>query len=281
MKLMADGGDESLRFKNASCTLYLAAASISPENSDKSWIDPSIIVICEEANLDEAMIPLFSTLYEPLGKNLIASVFVHETMREKFIEKVRAGISTVHRQVKTHEHYARALRLLDCLKSELICLQKPDDIGFIYKMVDGSSLMSCEFNQSFFSLEHPSCVVTMHTFRNAIELGQLAQTERLSFVSAALWCPKIAAAYEAALQLPMTTVYINCCDVPLAPIREFYDYKQPFVVMTDHYHYEVIKSMDRYQMIVFPAQVLWSPESLNESITEKDIQVRKSQKSKR
>ncbi|EDW75311.1 uncharacterized protein Dwil_GK20103 [Drosophila willistoni] len=251
-----------------------------PGDSDKSWIDPSIIVICEEANLDEAMIPLFNTLYEPLGKNLIASVFVHETMREKFIEKVRAGIGTVHRQVKTHEHYARALRLLDCLKSEVICLQKPDDIGFIYKMVDGSSLMSCEFNQSFFSLDHPSGVVTMHTFRNAIELGELAQTERLPFVSAALWCPKMAAAYEAALQLPISTVYINCRDVSLAPIREFYDYKQPFVIMADHYHYEVIKNMERYQMIVFPAQVLWAPQPLNEKTAEKDIQVPNSQKSK-
>lgn len=223
------------------------------DESDKRWIDPSMIILCEEGDINAAIGPLLETLHEPIGTGLIAVVFVHETLRERFIEKVREEMTVMHRQVKKHELYRKALRRLDCFGAETISMMEPDDIGYNYTMVDGSPIVVCDFRQSYFSTNHPSTVVTLHTFRHSQELGELAAKENLPFVSAAIWCPKMSAAYEIALLLNVPAVYINCAGVSLMPIVEKQRNLETFAQLFDNYHYEVLVLRGRAKAIIFPA----------------------------
>ncbi|XP_034471548.1 uncharacterized protein LOC117779451 [Drosophila innubila] len=223
------------------------------DDSDKRWIDPSMIILCEDGDINAAIGPLLDTLYEPIGTGLIAAVFVHETLREQFIEKVRGEMTVMHRQVKKHDFYKKALRRLDCLGAETVAMMQPDDIGFQYTMVEGSPIVVCDFSQSYFSINHPSTVVTLHTFRHSQELGELTAKEHLPFVSAAIWCPKMSAAYEIALLLNVPAVYINCAGISLMPIVEKHRNNQSFALLLADHHYEVLVIRGRAKAIVFPA----------------------------
>lgn len=225
------------------------------DQSDVQWVDPSMIILCQNGNTDVAIGPLLQTLYEPIGRGLIGAVFVHETMREQLIEKVRNRMTVMHRQVKAHTLYAKALRRAECLGAELITILEPDDIGFKYSMVEGSPIIVCDFNQSYFSANHPSTVVTLHTFRHTQELGELAAKENLPFASAAIWCPKMATAYEMALILPVPTVYINCAGVSLLPIAEKHKNLEPFSLLVGDHHYEMLIQQKLGKIIVFPAPI--------------------------
>lgn len=225
------------------------------DQSDSQWVEPCMIVLCQDGNTEEAIVPLLQTLYEPIGRKLIGAVFVHETMREGLIERVRDRMSVMHRQVKSHDFYAKALLRAECLGAELIAMMKPDDIGFKYSMVEGSPIVVCDFNQSYFSVNHPSTVVTLHTFRHTQELSELAVKEKLSFDSASIWCPKTATAYEMALILSVPVIYINCARVSLLPIAEKYKDQEAHSLLLGGYHYEVVIQKNRGKVIVFPASV--------------------------
>ncbi|EDW00145.1 uncharacterized protein LOC6564613 [Drosophila grimshawi] len=229
------------------------------DDSDKRWIEPSMIILGQDGNVDATIEPLMRTLYEPIGLGLIAAIFVHETLREQLIEKVRNGMTVMHRQVKSHDLYARALRRIECLGAELVSMMQPDDIGLKYTMVEGSPIVVCDFNQSYFSVDHPSTVVTLHTFRHTQELAELAAKEKLPFVSAAIWSPKMAAAYEMALLLHVPVVYINCEGVSLAPIVTQHQRHLPCALLHGDHHYEVLIQEGRPKAIVFPAPTQLHP----------------------
>ncbi|KAH8418963.1 hypothetical protein KR222_010596, partial [Zaprionus bogoriensis] len=226
------------------------------DGSDQRWIDPSMIVLCQNGDVDAAIKPLLITLYEPIGKGLIATVFVQETMREELIEKVRKGMTVMHRQVKRHKLYKKALKRVECLSAELVSMMQPDDIGFRYSMVEGSPMIVCDFSQSYFSLDHPTTVVTLHTFRHTREFAELVATENLPFASAAVWCPKMSAAYEMAMMIKVPTVFINCAGIALFPIDEARTKQQSFALLINGHHYEVIPQENSVKVIVFPAPQL-------------------------
>ncbi|XP_016951842.1 uncharacterized protein LOC108025758 [Drosophila biarmipes] len=231
------------------------------DGSDLSWQEPTLLVICQAADIQAAIQPLLGSLKQPFAPAQVASVFVHETMREAFCNQVRSSMEPMHRQAASHAHYLRAVKMIDCLRAEVVCLLTPDDIRFRFKMSPGSPVIVCEFDQSFFGGSRPTSVVTLHTFRHASELPRLLATERLPFVSAAIWGAKMATVYEAALHLDLVIVYINCQGISLAPIREYLEEKQPHVVLARYHHFEVISHRGRHRVIVFPAKVIWEPEA--------------------
>ncbi|XP_022210532.2 uncharacterized protein LOC111066327 [Drosophila obscura] len=230
------------------------------DGSDLAWLQPTLLIICPKANLEKAIEPLLRTLKQPLAPRTVAAVCVHETMRSAFQEKVCQSLEMLHTQVQSHDYYARALRTIGCLRAETVGLQQTDKIGFQSKLARGSPVLVCGFDQSFFSMKHPSTVVTLHTFRHALELPQVVARERLSFASAAIWGGKMCDIYEVALQLPVIrTVYLNCHAVPLAPIEQYFAARQPHVVMANHHHFEVLLHEERAWIIVYPARVEWHP----------------------
>ncbi|XP_020807646.1 uncharacterized protein LOC110183659 [Drosophila serrata] len=229
------------------------------DGSDHKWLDPTLLVICQNADMESAIEPLLNSLKQPFAPRRVACIFVHETMRDAFCELMRSSMEIMHHQAASHSHYLRTVAMVKCLQAETVCLLTPDDINFRSKMTPGSPMIVCEFNQNFFGGGKPTSVVTMHTFRNASELPSLLINEQVPFVSAAIWGRKMASVYEAALQLDMTVVYINCHNVPLVPIREYFEFKQPHVVMAQYHHFEVIFHEGKYRMIVYPAKVFWEP----------------------
>uniref|UniRef100_A0A6P4EP55 Uncharacterized protein LOC108045168 n=1 Tax=Drosophila rhopaloa TaxID=1041015 RepID=A0A6P4EP55_DRORH len=229
------------------------------DGSDMSWQDPTLLVICQNADVDTAMQPLLRSLQQPFAPGLVASVFVHETMRNAFCERVRSSMELMHRQAASHAHYRRAVEMVDCLHAEVVSMLTPDDIRFQFKMSVGSPVIVCEFDQSFFGGSRPSSVVTLHTFRHASELPRLLANERVPFVSAAVWGKKMATVYEAALHVDLSVVYINCQAVPLTPVQEFLEAKQPHVVLARYHHFEVILHGAQHRVIVYPARVIWEP----------------------
>ncbi|XP_039497642.1 uncharacterized protein LOC120455475 [Drosophila santomea] len=229
------------------------------DESDLSWKDPTLLVICQNADVAEAMKPLLRSLKQPFAAGLVVSVFVHETMRDSFCDQVRSSMEPMHHQAANHANYVKAVEMVDCLKAEVVCLLTPDDIRFRYKMSNASPVIVCEFDHSFFGGSRPSSVVTMHTFRNATELPRLLATERVPFVSAAIWGRQMATVYEAALQLDISVVYINCQGISLTPIKSYLEAGKPHVVMAQYHHFEVILHGGRHRAIVYPAVVLWEP----------------------
>ncbi|KAH8296857.1 hypothetical protein KR054_012151, partial [Drosophila jambulina] len=229
------------------------------DGSDRKWLDPTLLVICQNADLKAATEPLLHGLKQPFAPRLVASVFVHETMRDAFCELVRSSMEVMHHQAATHSQYLKTVAMVKCLQAETVCLLTPDDIKFRSKLTPGSPMIVCEFTQNFLGSGKPSSMVTMHTFRNASELPRLLADEHVPFVSAAVWGRKMASVYEAALQLDMNVVYINCHNVTLLPIVEYFEVKQPHVVMAQYHHFEVIFYENKHRIIVYPAQVLWEP----------------------
>ncbi|XP_043661174.1 uncharacterized protein LOC122625228 [Drosophila teissieri] len=229
------------------------------DDSDLSWKDPTLLVICQEADVATAMQPLLRSLKQPFAPGLVVSVFVHETMRAAFCDQVRSSMEPMHHQAATHANYVKAVEMVDCLKAEVVCLLTPDDIRFRYKMSNASPVIVCEFDHSFFGGSRPSSVVTMHTFRNATELPRLLATERVPFVSAAIWGRRMASVYEAALHLDISVVYINCQGISLTPIKSYLEAGKPHVVMAQYHHFEVILHGGKHRAIVYPAEVLWEP----------------------
>ncbi|XP_017155850.1 uncharacterized protein LOC108164548 [Drosophila miranda] len=230
------------------------------DGSDLAWLQPTLLIICKKANLEQAIKPLLRTLKQPLAPRTVAAVCVHETMLSAFQDAVCQAMEMLHTKVQSHDYYTRALRMIACLQAETVGIQQFDDIRFRSKLAHGSPVIVCGFDQSFFSVAHPSTVVTLHTFRNAFELPQLVARERLIFASAAVWGGKMCDTFEATLQLPaISTVYINCHEVSLAPIEEYFEVRLPHVVMANHFHYEVLLHNDRVWAIVYPAEVNWQP----------------------
>ncbi|EDV34668.1 uncharacterized protein Dana_GF21434 [Drosophila ananassae] len=229
------------------------------DGSDLKWIDPSLLVICQNGNVEAAVQPLLQTLKQPFAPRLVASVFCHETMREPFKKQVVASMELLHRHAGNHSQYKKACRMIECLNAEIICILYPDFIGFHWQRAASSPVIVCEFDHSFFGGKKPTSIVTLHTFRNVQELPGLMARERIPFVSAAVWCPKMSAAYETAFKLGLDVVYINCDSIPLGPIMEFFLAKQPHVILANYHHYEVVRHGDNHRLIVFPAVVLWRP----------------------
>ncbi|KAH8260618.1 hypothetical protein KR038_009030, partial [Drosophila bunnanda] len=235
------------------------------DGSDHKWLDPTLLVICQNADMEAAIEPLLISLKQPFAPRLVASIFVHETMRDAFCKLMRSSMEPMHHQAATHSRYLRTVAIVKCLQAETVCLLTPDDINFRSKLTPGSPMIVCEFNQNFFASGKPTSVVTMHTFRNASELPRILAGEQVPFVSAAVWGRKMSSVYETALQLDMSLVYINCHGVPLVPIREYFEVKQPHVVMAQYHHFEVICHEDKYRMIVYPAKVFWEPSNVKET----------------
>lgn len=226
------------------------------DGSDKAWFEPSMLIVGEKANVDAAIEPLLSTLYEPMARGVVATVFVHETMRDEFIEKVRNAMTVMHRQAARHRIYKKALARIECLGAERVTMMQPDDIGFQYSMVEGSPQIVCDFSQKYFGVGHPSAVVTLHTFRHSREFIELAALENVPFFTATIWCPKMSAAYELAMFANVSAVYINCSDIPLHPLVHAYQAQKPFTLLQGNYHYEVIMANGQLKAIVFPAPFL-------------------------
>ncbi|KAI8035010.1 uncharacterized protein LOC128261106 [Drosophila gunungcola] len=229
------------------------------DGSDVSWKDPTLLVICQKADVDTAIQPLLRSLKQPFAPGLVVSVFVHETMREGFCGRVRGSMEHMHRQAAGHAHYRQAVEMVDCLRAEVVGMLTPDDIRFRYTMAHDSPMIVCEFDHSFFGVSRPCAMVTLHTFRHASELPRLLARERVPFVSGAIWGAKMATVYEAALYLDLAVVYINCQGIPLTPVQEFLQAKQPHVVLARYHHFEVILHAGQHRVIVYPAKVIWEP----------------------
>lgn len=218
-----------------------------------------MVILGEKANVDAAIEPMLSTLYEPMARGVVAAIFVHETMREEFMEKVRNAMTVMNRQAARHSLYKKALARIDCLGAERVTMMQADDIGFKYTMVEGSPQIVCDFSQKYFCAGHPSAVVTLHTFRHSREFVELAAMENVPFFTATIWCPKMSAAYELAMFANVPAVYINCSDIPLMPVANAYQAQKPFTLLQGNYHYEVIMASGQFKVIVFPAPFLPQP----------------------
>lgn len=232
------------------------AAPYPIDGSDQAWLEPAMLIVGENGNIDDAIKCLLASLYEPMARGAIATLFVHETMREAFIEKVRDEMPLSHVKVSRHKLYKKALDRIECLNAERVTMLQPDDIGFRYSMVEGSPLIVCDFSHRYFCVGHPSAVVTLHTFRTNRELVELAAMENIPFLTATVWCPKMSAAYELAMLANVPAVFINCHDVPLAPIINAYHTQQPFTVLTGNHHYENIVLNNQSRIFIFPAPAL-------------------------
>ncbi|XP_034655366.1 uncharacterized protein LOC117893060 isoform X2 [Drosophila subobscura] len=208
------------------------------DGSDLAWLQPTMLIICHRGNLDKSLEPLLRTLKQPFAPRTVAAVCVHETMRLAFEEKVCQEMEMLHSKVQGHEYYAQALRMIGCLRAETLGLQQSDKIGFRSKLANGSPLLVRGFDQSFFSMSHPSTVVTLHIFRHAFELPKVVARERLRFASVAIWGAKMCDTYEVALQLRFSTVFINCHGISMEPIEKYFVARQPHVVMANHHHFE-------------------------------------------
>ncbi|XP_017074522.1 uncharacterized protein LOC108110127 [Drosophila eugracilis] len=229
------------------------------DGSDLFWQSPTLLVICQNADVETAIQPLLRSLKQPFAPGMVASIFVHETMRDAFCERMRSRMEQMHHQAASHFNYLKAVQMVDCLKAEVVSQLTPDDINFRFKMTPGSPVIVCEFNQSFFGGSKPSALVTLHTFRYASELPRLLANERVPFASAAVWGHKMATVYEAALHLDLTVVYINCQGITISPIVEFLDAHQTHVVLAKFHHFEVISHGGKYRIIIYPAMVIWEP----------------------
>ncbi|XP_033168799.1 uncharacterized protein LOC117146587 [Drosophila mauritiana] len=229
------------------------------DESDVAWKDPTLLVICQNADVAKAMQPLIHALKQPFAPGLVVSVFVHETMRDSFCDQVRNSMERMHHQAASHSTYVKAVEMINCLQAEVVSMLTPDDIRFQFRMSDASPVIVCEFDHSFFGGSRPSSVVTLHTFRNATELPRLLATERVPFVSVAVWGSHMATVYEAALQLDISVVYINCHGISLTPIKSFLDAGKPHVVLAQYHHFEVILHGGKHRAIVYPAIILGEP----------------------
>ncbi|XP_030381877.1 uncharacterized protein LOC115629538 [Scaptodrosophila lebanonensis] len=183
----------------------------------------SLLIIYEKCDLTSAIEPLLRSIKEPHAwMDTVDTVFVHGHLYNSFLEAVRNGIT-------------------------------PEDIGCTHNKLRDADLLVNVFElvtRTYLRTNDPSTLVTLRLFYTELDMA----LEPLDYTQVLIWSTDIKIAYKIALLVGVATVYVNCVDIALKPVRPEYETRYCYAEVVNDIHYEVLTS--KSMAIVISASTL-------------------------
>ncbi|KAM8719683.1 hypothetical protein ACLKA7_005847 [Drosophila subpalustris] len=209
-----------------------------------AWNSPSLMIVCEDGDLNSALHHLVASLHDPFAAHAVATLLIQESVREPFLDRLVEQLQPLDGQVANHPNYVRTLAKLQKLKAETI-VGNPKTVS-----PNATPMLVSDLTHNYLG-DGPTGVVTMHTFRTPKEATQVNLKETLSYSSVSIWNEKLASAYEVCALLKDDTFMVNCFNVDLTPIKPAFDANRNDVTIAKGYHYETLTINRQRKIIVF------------------------------
>ncbi|KAL7743887.1 hypothetical protein ACLKA6_003114 [Drosophila palustris] len=216
-----------------------------------AWNSPSLMIVCEDGDLNSALHHLVASLHNPFAENAVATLLIQESVREPFLDRLVEQMKPLDGQVANHPNYVRTLAKLQKLKAETI-VGNPKTVS-----PNATPMLVSDLTHNYLG-DGPTGVVTMHTFRTPKEATQVNLKETLAYSSVSIWNEKLASAYEVCALLKDETFMINCFNVDLTPIKPSFDANRNDVKIVKGYHYETLTINHQRKIIVFAVGTIFA-----------------------
>ncbi|XP_068156485.1 uncharacterized protein [Drosophila tropicalis] len=213
----------------------------------KFWPGARFMVVCENGDLNTAAYCLANIMQEPFEDFPMASVAVHESVRDDFIERVRIRFKQLKPHVVFHPNFERNYNLLKCDGSVKYVVANDEDAPAC-----ASPVLVTEGVTHIYFPSGATGMTTLHTFETIPEVGLIFGKETPPFDSISIFDEGIISVYELAPRVKCVKFFVNCIDVSLVPIMEYYSSNTPHVVYKNGYHYETLSMNETWRIIVYP-----------------------------
>ncbi|KAH8310791.1 hypothetical protein KR044_003025, partial [Drosophila immigrans] len=218
----------------------------------KIWTYSRFMFIFENGDLNLAAHHLAERMHEPFHPFPFASVAVHNSVKDEFIERLRSRFHQVKPHVAMHPNFERSL-------SEL----KEGGVSYVVAAEENAPpfaspiLVTDKVTHLFFS-SSPSGTVTLKGFNTIAEAHVIFASETPPFSAVHIFDESITSVYALAAVLHCVQFYVNCLDVCTMPILPYYGMRQHRALLNDGYHYETLEMGGVWKIIVFPyTTTLW------------------------
>ncbi|BFF90352.1 uncharacterized protein DMAD_08894 [Drosophila madeirensis] len=214
----------------------------------KYWPGARFMIVCNNGDLNTAAYAVAGFMQEPFQLFPLATVAVHQSIRDEFIAMVRSRFRQLKPHVANHPNYERSLNLLQDGHN-------PVD----YIIADEKDAPACAspvlVTGGVTHLYFPSGatgVTTLHSFETIHEAAEIFCKEQPNFDAVYYFDEGIASVYTLAKHIKCVQIYVNCLDACLLAIMPYYTSKVQTVLYKNGFHYEVLNIGGSWKIIVFP-----------------------------
>ncbi|XP_017083569.1 uncharacterized protein LOC108116291 [Drosophila eugracilis] len=213
----------------------------------RSWPGARFMCVCRNGDLNTAAYCLAELMQEPFQPFPMATVAVHHSIRDEFIERVRSRFRQLKPHVANHPNYARAVEeLKHGLRPVNYIVGNKEDAPAC-----ASPILVMDITHLFFP-SGPSGCTTLHVFNTMRNVSEIFTSETPKFDAVYYFDESIAGVYILAKLIQCVQFYVNCMDACLLEIMPYYMDHTPMVIYKRGYHYETLELGSQWKIIVFP-----------------------------
>jgi len=228
--------------------MQLAPPRRPSKGDDINTSKTTVMFIFYNSDLNAAAHHLAEAMQDPFAPNTVLSVFIQESVKEMFIEKLRPLLKPLDEDIYNHATYRRSLEII-----EEMHLRK---ITALNTEADKSPIIVCDFIQNNFG-EGFTGLVTMHTFRTTKDAINISSRETIGSTSASIWNENHSNAYELAMATNYYNYFFNCFLKSLGPLEPERKRGSNFVTIQNNYHYETFLYNNLQKSIVYPIGTIY------------------------
>ncbi|XP_017053178.1 uncharacterized protein LOC108096246 [Drosophila ficusphila] len=214
----------------------------------KFWPGARFMCVCKDGDLNTAAYCLAELMQEPFQPFPMASVAVHHSIRDEFIERLRSRFRQLRPHVANHPNFVRAVEeLKHGLRPVKYVLADVADAPACASPI----LVTSGVTHLFFP-SGPSGCTTLHTFTTMQKVAEIFGAETPKFDAVYFFDEGISSVYTLAKLIKCVQFFVNCMDACLLEIMPYYMNHTPMVIYKRGYHYETLELGNQWKIIVFP-----------------------------
>ncbi|EDW97415.1 uncharacterized protein LOC6537142 [Drosophila yakuba] len=214
----------------------------------RAWPGARFMCVCKEGDLNTAAYCLAELMHEPFRPFPMATVAVHHSIRDEFIERVRSRFRQLKPHVANHPNFIRAVQELKYgLRPVKYVLADVADAPAC-----ASPILVTEGVTHLFFPSGPSGCTTLHSFSTMSEVALIFGKETPNFDAVYFFDETITRVYILAKLISCVQFFVNCMDACLLEIMPHYMEHTPMVIYKRGYHYETLELGQQWKIIVFP-----------------------------
>ncbi|XP_060649783.1 uncharacterized protein LOC132786985 [Drosophila nasuta] len=212
----------------------------------KIWTHSRFMFIFERGDLNLAAHYLAERMHEPFQPFPFASVAVHNSVKDDFIERLRSRFHQVKPHVALHPNFERSLNELKLGGVKYVVADEENAPPFASPILVTDNVTHLFFSSS------PSGVVTLKGFNTIREAQGIFGAETPPFSAVHIFDESITSVYALAAIVNCVQFYVNCFDVCTMPILPYYGMRQSRALLHDGYHMETLEIGGVWKIIAFP-----------------------------
>ncbi|KAH8265487.1 hypothetical protein KR038_009024 [Drosophila bunnanda] len=216
--------------------------------STKTWPGARFMCVGKNGDLNTAAYCLAELMHEPFQPFPMATVAVHQSIRDDFIERLRSRFRQVKPHVANHPNYERSL-------AELRYGMRP----YKYVLADVADAPACASpilvtgnDTHLIFPSGASGATTLHTFQAIRDVALIFSKETPPFDAVYFFDESVVDVYVLAPLIKCVQFFVNCMDACLVEIMPHYMDHNPMAIYKRGYHYETLQMQNEWKIIVFP-----------------------------